>query len=765
MPLNPIIARRILDAHKRLEAEGAQLTTQQLTQYRNAFRARFGPETLAGLDGLQLLETMHDFSQRSSLVYWLEFKNDEEFPSTRFGSIQGGSALKYGIYRRKENGVWMQGRATAQAEISVEQAIEVARKHRDQFVAGASILQAAPDPADYDAMQRQLDAAAPDLADTAWGHKYFSILFPEVLDDFHVETYQRFQLLKMLVKPPQGSGRYRAAGQFIAGARELGLDINLFDGVLNALHGSPHKYWLIRTGTDDQPGREWEAMRDGGYVAIPWGETGSLAHVEPTAPGKEALRKSLAETWPDRGAPAHGRSATQIFRFIKQCEPGHVVVASDGSRTLGLGRITGGYEYLPGPSFGHRRQVEWLALGDIQLREPDGARSAIQEIKSEDDIIAIETRLLSSSPIVRPIGGSQPGGSPEGVTSPSGPLVALRGIQARIQAALDRKGQVVLYGPPGTGKTWHAEQTTQELAARGWLHKSWAQLTEQERVDLAPAVEMCSFHPAFGYEDFLEGYRPREQAGALSFECRDGIFKRLCDRATDVPDKPFFLIIDEINRGDVPRIFGELLTVVEMARRGRHVLLPLSGRTFAVPPNVFIVGTMNTADRSIALLDVALRRRFAFIELLPDSRVLEDASVQGVPLQPWLDALNGRLLKHLGLDARNLQVGHAYFMHAGKPIVEMNRLAAVVRDDLVPLLEEYCYDTPSALAAILGTTLVTGDPPRIDHALFERSRQADLAMALLQPCPEIIATLQAVSADAAAALEDEAAESDAGQDA
>jgi 5-methylcytosine-specific restriction protein B len=208
-----------------------------------------------------------------------------------------------------------------------------------------------------------------------------------------------------------------------------------------------------------------------------------------------------------------------------------------------------------------------------------------------------------------------------------------------------------------------------------------------------------------------------------------------------------------------------LLTVVEKARRGRHVLLPLSGRNFAVPPNVFIVGTMNTADRSIALLDVALRRRFAFIELLPDSRVLEGVSVQGVPLQPWLDALNGRLLKHLGLDARNLQVGHAYFMHAGKPIVEMHRLAAVVRDDLVPLLEEYCYDTPSALAAILGTTLVTGDPPRIDHALFERSRQADLAMALLQPCPEIIATLQAVSADAAAALEDEAAESDAGQDA
>jgi len=232
-----------------------------------------------------------------------------------------------------------------------------------------------------------------------------------------------------------------------------------------------------------------------------------------------------------------------------------------------------------------------------------------------------------------------------------------------------------------------------------------------------------------------------------------------------VPDKPFYLIIDEINRGDVPRIFGELLTVMEKARRGRPVMLPLSGSTFAVPPNVFIIGTMNTADRSIALLDVALRRRFAFIELLPDSRVLERASVQGVPLQPWLDALNGRLLKHLGLDARNLQVGHAYFMHGGKPVPDMLRLAAIIRDDIVPLLEEYCYDSPSALAAILGSTLVNGDPPRIDHALFDPSRQADLAMALLQPCPEIIATQQAVSADTAADEADEPGEADEGQDA
>src|SRR5215218_5670208 len=133
----------------------------------------------------------------------------------------------------------------------------------------------------------------------------------------------------------------------------------------------------------------------------------------------------------------------------------------------------------------------------------------------------------------------------------------------------------------------------------------------------------------------------------------------------------FLLIIDEINRGDVPRIFGELLTVLEKDKRGRPVALPLTGGPLRVPDNVYVIGTMNTADRSIALLDTALRRRFGFVELMPDSSVFGEAVVGGIPLGPWLDAVNRAIVDHVGQDARNLQIGHSYLLDDGRPIADL----------------------------------------------------------------------------------------------
>jgi 5-methylcytosine-specific restriction protein B len=243
-------------------------------------------------------------------------------------------------------------------------------------------------------------------------------------------------------------------------------------------------------------------------------------------------------------------------------------------------------------------------------------------------------------------------------------------------------------------------------------------------------VEVCCFHPAFGYEDFMEGYRPERAAAGLAFERRDGLFKALCRRAAATPRRPFYLVIDEINRGDIPRIFGELLTVIERGRRGRALTLPLSGERFAVPPNVFLIGTMNTADRSIALLDAALRRRLGFVELLPDGAALAGADVDGLPLGPWLDALNARLRRHLGRDARSLQIGHAYLMHDGAPIADAGALRAALQDDILPLLEEYCYDDPAALEAIVGPALFDHEAQRFDERLFTPDGDEALGAAL-----------------------------------
>ena len=156
---------------------------------------------------------------------------------------------------------------------------------------------------------------------------------------------------------------------------------------------------------------------------------------------------------------------------------------------------------------------------------------------------------------------------------------------------------------------------------------------------------------------------------------------------------------------------------------------------------------MNTADRSIALLDTALRRRFGFIELMPDSTVLGDTVIEGIPLGPWLNALNRAICENIGRDARNLQIGHAYLLENGQPINGFTRLTRMIQDDILPLLEEYCYEDYTTLAKILGSGLVDERNQRIRHELFEPAKKNELVQALLSIDPDIIATPQAVSSE------------------
>jgi len=202
--------------------------------------------------------------------------------------------------------------------------------------------------------------------------------------------------------------------------------------------------------------------------------------------------------------------------------------------------------------------------------------------------------------------------------------------------------------------------------------------------------------------------------------------------------------VDEINRGDIPRIFGELLTLLELDKRRSIVNLPVSQESFSVPANLYVIGTMNTADRSIALLDTALRRRFGFVELMPDTSVFGSASVEGsIPLGPWLGALNDRIREHLGRDSRNLQIGHAYLLQDGKPVTEFPRFVRILAEDIIPLLEEYCYENYGTLTQILGKDLVDESKQRIREELFAPLRRQELVQALLSPAAEIVTSPQA----------------------
>jgi 5-methylcytosine-specific restriction enzyme B len=186
--LDPRVETSLRKIHDALQQRGELLSLERLQAGYAAFRSRFGPDALKSLDGLALLNTMHAHGNKESLVYWLEFKNDEEFPGQDFGSIAGGSAHKFGLFRRKETGQWVTGSPTHDKNISEADAITIARKHRDQLLLSVALLEALGANADDDAyfvLQTSLEKQAPDIYNLAWSHKYWSLLFPEKLDDFH----------------------------------------------------------------------------------------------------------------------------------------------------------------------------------------------------------------------------------------------------------------------------------------------------------------------------------------------------------------------------------------------------------------------------------------------------------------------------------------------------------------------------------------------------------------------------------------------------
>ncbi|MFZ0788957.1 MAG: hypothetical protein WAM94_04970, partial [Chromatiaceae bacterium] len=316
--LDPRIREDLYKIRTRLLEQGALLTYDALRACYDLFRARFGPEVLAGLDGAELLNLMHLHGNHDSLVYWLEFKDDEEFPA-QFGSIAGGSALKFRIYRRNETGEWMTGSPSQQKAIGVEAAVAIARQHRDQLLAGAQLLEALPaeaTPADYEQLQRQMDEVAPDVSRLAWGHKYLHLLYPNRLDDYHSEEYQRFHLIKLLQMPPEQAGRYVIAAPYVSIARELDWPLNHLTSVLTARNGRPHRVWRIGTRVEGSTDI-WPLMHDLGVIAIGWSALGTLDWLDASNERFEQLKQALGQNYySPQQSQTISRKAGEIRDFV-----------------------------------------------------------------------------------------------------------------------------------------------------------------------------------------------------------------------------------------------------------------------------------------------------------------------------------------------------------------------------------------------------------------------------------------------------------------
>lgn len=281
---------------------------------------------------------------------------------------------------------------------------------------------------------------------------------------------------------------------------------------------------------------------------------------------------------------------------------------------------------------------------------------------------------------------------------------------------------LIYYGPPGTGKTYLTAQKAIEICNKQIEGKDRKSImAEYKKLYDAGRISFVTFHQSYGYEEFVEGLRPilkdstkfieeahSKTVGDVQYEICDGAFKVLCEEARG-ENQPYVIIIDEINRGNISKIFGELITLIEEDKReGKEnslsVQLSYSREDFSVPNNIYIIGTMNTADRSLALVDTALRRRFHFEEMMPKPGVLDEGTklvIEGIEISSMLTKVNHRIE---ALYDRDHTIGHAYFTRL-MDIEENKRFEAlqgIFRNKIIPLLEEYFFEDWEKIRLVLG---------------------------------------------------------------
>ena len=434
-------------------------------------------------------------------------------------------------------------------------------------------------------------------------------------------------------------------------------------------------YWTYSPG--DGAAR-WDDFYARGIMGVGWSKLGNVERYA----SKEDIRKSLRTLYSNKYSQKN--SALALWQFSRELKPGDIIFAKRGRGVIiGRGVVEGDYQFDEGgDSYPNIRRVRWTHSGEWHTEDLLAVKT-LTDITAYPDLVAKLNSFFEDE-----------GGEPEedsGVVeypayTPDDFLSEVYMGSERYKTLVNilrAKKNIILQGAPGVGKTFAAKR----------LAYSMMGVKDAER------VMMVQFHQSYSYEDFIEGFRPNAQG----FDLEKGAFYNFCKKAQDDSDNDYFFIIDEINRGNLSKIFGELFMLIENDKRGPRNTLQLlySHELFYVPSNVYIIGMMNTADRSLTMLDYALRRRFAFFDLRPAFDAESFIAYQEGLASEKFDRLVACIVKLNEAIASDESlgdgfcIGHSYFCRMSSDDVTDERISAIVDYELVPMLREYWFDEPS----------------------------------------------------------------------
>lgn len=449
------------------------------------------------------------------------------------------------------------------------------------------------------------------------------------------------------------------------------------------------KIWAIGLG---EGGRLWNESYEKGIISIGWDYLADLSKYKSQ---DEVMAKLSELRGPDAQSPTN--DSLCCYQFAHEINVGDLVIAKVGrKKILGGGIVTSDYVYDPDRrEHKNIRQVKWVTTEEAELPGTGGPIKTLTEISRYPEFRELVEAYVSEKTVPEKI-----------VADPYSYQDALKDLflsEADLKSVIEtakRKKNIILQGPPGVGKTF--------------VSKRLAYLLMGEKDP--SRVEFVQFHQSYSYEDFVQGWRPNSDGG---FNLKSGSFYEFCRKARSDLSRPYVFIIDEINRGNLSKIFGELLMLIESDKRGLENAIKLTyseseADRFSVPENVFIIGLMNTADRSLAIVDYALRRRFAFFNLPPQ---LESAKFEAVitkaggsvDLVKKIRARIGGLNQVIGNERRDLgpgfQVGHSYFCPVSPIASDAEWYLNVINTEIKPLIEEYWFDSPEKVDTLLAQLL------------------------------------------------------------